>query len=307
MKKKPQESAQKTAVDRVKARISPAMPCVNADKEGYCTGPCEGSLCFKCASYQPVKPAAVVPKVVQSSALTVRDVALEAPDYTSPAECISFDLGMARKLATASIYYLVRAGWRLARERQGMEHGAWIDFCQNHVGISVETARRYIEFYKATVGEWRAKNHQPTMVTELTDKMIAAATADIKSTTATGAMIELGVMKRTKWGGDRTERAAANGHTVGRKPKDVAAALKAVTENEAVLWASSKGALDTLVQLDAERDVFRRLTNDHLATVSGILADLAKKAAEILKQRLSGKITATLDTAEAVRIIEKGL
>lgn len=266
------------AVAYVKEKFSPKVPCVNADAEGYCTGPCEGSLCFKCASYQPVKPAAVVPKVVQSSALTVRDAALETPDYTSPAECISFDLGMAKRCATASIYYLVRAGWRLAFERQGMEHGAWLAFCQNHVGISVETARRYIEFYKATVGEWRAKNHLPTMVTELTDKMIAAATADIKSTTATGAMIELGVMKRTKWGGKR--------EGAGNKKKDVAAELKAVTENEAVLWASAKGSLDTLVQLDAERDVFRRLTNDHLATVSGILADLSTKAAKLLADRM---------------------
>ena len=73
------------------------------------------------------------------------------------------------------------------------------------------------------------------------------------------------------------------------------------------MWASAKGALDTLVQLDAKRDVFRRLSNEHLAQVAGILADLAKDAGEMLKQRLSGKITETMDTAEAVSIIEKGL
>ena len=302
MKKKPQKSAQKAAVDRVKARISPAIPCVNADKEGYCTGPCEGSLCFKCASYQPVKPAAVVPEVVQPSALSVREVALEAPASATPAEYISFDLGMAKRCATASIYYLVRAGWRLAFERQGMAHGAWVAFCQESVGISDDTARRYIKFFQETVGKFRTNHGLPAMVTELTDKMIAAATADIESKTATGAMIELGVMRRPPGHGGARPGA-------GRKPKDadVAAELEKVATLEPALWASSKGALDTLVQLDAERDVFRRLTDDHLATVSGILADLAKKAAKALEQRLSGKITATMDTAEAVRILEKGL
>lgn len=279
MKKKPQKSTQETAVDRVKARISPAIPCVNADKEGYCTGPCEGSLCFKCASYQPIKPAPVVPEAVQPSALAVREVALEAPCSATPAECISFDLGMAKSHATASICYLARAGWRLAIERQGMAHGAWIDFCQNHVGISVETARRYIMFFQETVGKFRTNHGLPAMVTELTDKMIAAATADIESKTATGAMIELGVMRRPPNHGGFRQGA-------GRKPKDVAAELKAVTEHEAVLWASAKGALDTLVKLDAERDVFRRLSDDHLAQVSGILTDLSKKAAEALTGRL---------------------
>ena len=269
------------AVAYVKEKFSPKVPCVNADKEGYCTGPCEGSLCLKCASYQPVKPAAVVPEVVQPSALAVRGVALEAPASSTPAECISFDLGMAKSHATASICYLARAGWRLALERQGMAHGAWIDFCQNHVGISVETARRYIMFFQETVGKFRTNHGLPAMVTELTDKMIAAATADIESKTATGAMIELGVMRRPPGHGGARPGA-------GRKPKDadVAAQLEKVATLEPALWASSKGAIDTLVQLDAERDVFRRLSDDHLAQVSGILADLSKKAADILMQRI---------------------
>ena len=281
MKKKPQKSAQKTAVDRVKARISPAIPCVNADKDGYCTGPCEGVLCFKCASYQPVKPAPVVPEAVEPSALAVREVALEAPASATPAECISFDLGMAKRCATASIYYLVRAGWRLAFERQGMAHGAWVVFCQNHVGISDDTARRYIKFFQETVGKFRTNHGQPAMVTELTDKMIAAATADIESKTATGAMIELGVMRRPPGHGGARPGA-------GRKPKDadVAAELKAVTENEAVLWASAKGALDTLVQLDSDRDFMRRLSDDHLADAARILADLSTKAATLLAGRM---------------------
>lgn len=235
------------------------------------------------------KSEAVVPEVVQPpSALIVRDVALETPDYTSPAECISFDLGMARKLATASIYYLVRAGWRLARERQGMEHGSWLDFCRNHVGISVETARRYIEFYKETVGEWRAKNHQPAMVTELTDKMIAAATADIKSTTATGAMVELGVMKRSKWGGDRTEKAAANGHTVGRKPKG---AVAQPSDVDGELCAEEgRDLLSKLAgwALGAD-DGFGTLPDRELANAVETLEKMLKRAREIRDAREAGR------------------
>lgn len=279
MKKKSTE--QERAVATVKAQISPAIPCVNADEEGYCTGPCEGSICCKCASYRQVNPAPVVPEAVQPSALAVREVALEAPASSTPAECISFDLGMSKSHATASICYLARAGWRLALERQGMAHGAWVNFCQNHVGISDDTARRYIKFFQETVGKFRTNHGLPAMVTELTDKMIAAATADIESKTATGAMIELGVMRRPPGHGGARPGA-------GRKPKDadVAAELKAVTENEAVLWASAKGALDTLVQLDSERGVFQRLSNDHLATVAGLLADLSKAAAAALEKRL---------------------
>ena len=43
----------KDAVERIKAEFSPDVPCVCADADGYCTGPCEGSICCKCASYRP--------------------------------------------------------------------------------------------------------------------------------------------------------------------------------------------------------------------------------------------------------------
>ena len=272
-------------MDRVKARISPAIPCVNADKEDYCTGPCEGSLCFKCESYQPVKPAPVVPEAVQPSALAVREVALEAPASATPAECISFDLGMAKRCATASIYYLVRAGWRLALERQGMAHGSWVVFCQNHVGISDDTARRYIKFFQETVGKFRTNHGQPAMVTELTDKMIAAATADIESKTATGAMIELGVMRRPPGHGGARPGA-------GRKPRDAeaeAAELDAIANNPALLFAAVKGPLDELWKLHRERDVFARLGDDELRDAVNVLQPLYKCAAGVLEDRMRSK------------------
>jgi hypothetical protein len=77
----------------------------------------------------------------------------------------------------------------------------------------------------------------------------------------------------------------------GRKPKgaDVAAELKAVTEHEAVLWASAKGALDTLVQLDSDRDFMNRLSSEHLAAVATRLDELARKSSKLLLLRIENK------------------
>ena len=42
------------AVSRIRAELAPDVPCVRADKDGYCTGPCEGSICARCSEYRPV-------------------------------------------------------------------------------------------------------------------------------------------------------------------------------------------------------------------------------------------------------------
>ena len=84
------------------------------------------------------------------------------------------------------------------------------------------------------------------------------------------------------WGGKRED--------AGRKAKDVAEELKKVTEMEPIIWAASKGALDTLVRLDAERDLFHRLTDEHLADVAALLADLSKKAEKVSKKRGQGSV-----------------
>ena len=302
MKKKPQKSEQKTAVDRVKARISHAIPCVNADKEGYCTGPCEGSLCFKCASYQPVKPAPVVPEVVQPSALTVRMNEITFPSGVETlAEKANWLHACSIELSKRSTAAAILAGWVLSVARSTCAHGQWLSWLEQNVTFARRTADNYMTLYAQTIGAARAAARRPVALTvEPTMRELESAAHDVdgKSLSALYKSTRL-IAVSDNWGGKR--------EGAGNKKKDVAAELKAVTEHEAVIWSSAKGSLDTLVQLDAERDVFRRLTNDHLATVSGILADLAKKAEEILKQRLSGKITATLDTAEAVSILEKGL
>lgn len=294
------------AVAYVKEKFSPKVPCVNADAEGYCTGPCEGSLCFKCASYNPIKPAPVVPEVMQPpapvTALAVRLGDLAIPDGT-PAEMANALHRDFIESAKSAMARAVQCGWVLCRQRQVLGHGRFGDWCAQNLSFGRTTAYNYMNAFENTVGAARAAMRRPLPLdVEPTMAEIEAACCGMAEKPVTALYRDTGmVVHHDNWGGkDRGQ---------GRKPKDadVAAELEKVATLEPALWASSKGALDTLVQLDAERDVFRRLTDDHLATVSGILADLAKKAAEILKQRLSGKITATLDTAEAVSILEKGL
>ena len=96
---------------------------------------------------------------------------------------------------------------------------------------------------------------------------------------------------------------SGNGHGgkregAGRKFKgqaDVAAGLEAIGKSEALAWAAAYGALETLANLQRKKDLFRRLNDDHLATASGLLADLAKASAEALEARLGGEAGLALD------------
>ena len=56
---------------------------------------------------------------------------------------------------------------------------------------------------------------------------------------------------------------------------------------EPVLWAAAKGHLDELRKLDVKKDFMRRLSDEHLATVSELLSELAKKASELLVGRIA--------------------
>ena len=224
----------KEAVARIKAEISPSTPCVHADAEGYCAGPCGGAICCHCAAYKPV--TAVATKA--DAPLFV----LEHPAANlTPAENVQFDLAQAKKHGAMTLAYLARAGWRLACEKQGMGHGAWQDWCKS-INLSHDTADRYIKFYYSTVGEHlRAQGTAHRLVEDLTDKMIAEATAGLESKTATGAMIELGIVKRPAgWGGER--------EGAGRKAAELPKLTK-VQEAETV-WAGLMAQLDKTVVMD---------------------------------------------------------
>ena len=233
----------KEAVARIKAEISPSTPCVHADAEGYCAGPCGGAICCHCADYKPV--TAVATKA--DAPLFV----LEHPAANlTPAENVQFDLAQAKKHGAMTLAYLARAGWRLACERQGLNHGQWEDWCQKNLGISKRTVERYINFYYSTVGEHlRAQGTAHRLVEDLTDKMIAEATAGLESKTATGAMIELGIVKRPAgWGGEREgagrKAAAAEGEADGVIP--VLSKQKAAEK----IWAIVMAQLNKTVVMD---------------------------------------------------------
>ena len=172
-------------------------------------------------------------------------IELEQAQGGTAAECVKFDLDMANRHGAMSLAYLARAGWRLANQKFTSGRGGWMKWCEENLPISYKQADNYIKFYNKTVTRWReSQGLANTMVAELTDNMIACATAGIDAQTATGAMIELGIVKRPAgWGGARE----GAGRTPGVLPK-----LTATQEAE-TLWAQVMGVLDKTTVKDAIR------------------------------------------------------
>ncbi len=278
MKKK--APAQDRAVAAVKAQVSPRVPCVKSDADGSCTGPCEGALCCKCSYYEPRATNHEPP--AEPTALTVRacDEITFPPGVETLGEKANFLHAYSIEASKRSTGAAILAGWVLSVARSTCAHGQWIEWLEKNVNFSVRTANNYLTLYAQTVCARRAEMRRPIPLTTppTVDELEAAAhDVDGKALSALYKSTRL-IAAPANWGGKR--------EGAGNKKKDVAAELKAVTENEAVLWASAKGALDTLVQLDSERGVFQRLSNDHLATVANLLADLSKAAAAALERRL---------------------
>jgi hypothetical protein len=176
----------------------------------------------------------------------------------------------------------ILAGWVLSVARSTCAHGQWLGWLQQNVNFHRSTANHYLTLYAQTVGARRAEMRRPIPLTTppTVDELEAAAhDVDGKALSALYKSTRL-IAASANWGGA--------GRGQGRKPKgdDVAAELEAVAESEAILWASAKGSIDNLVQLDSERGVFQRLSDDHLATVAGLLADLSKASAAALEKRL---------------------
>ena len=241
---------------RIKKEISPAVPCVRADADGRCsTGNCQGSICCQCADYKPVTAV--------STSADLPALVLEHPVCATTAEAVRFDLDMAKKHGAMTLAYLARAGWRLACEKQGAGYGAWENWIEKNVGISKKTADRYIAFYYGTVGEHlRAQGTAHRLVDELTDKMIEEATAGLESKTATGAMIELGIVKRPPgWGGER-EGAGRKGALPKLSP----------TQEAETLWAQAMVVFDK----PSLKDAIRYLGEKAATVCLDRVADLAE-------------------------------
>ena len=186
----------------------------------------------------------------------------------------------SKKSAGAAIL----AGWVLSVARSTCAHGQWLGWLEKNVNFDRRTATNYLTLYAQTLGAARATARRPIALSvEPTAEELEAAAHDVDGSTLTALYKSTRLMATNPDHGGKREGA-------GRKPKDVAAEMEAITEHEAVLWASAKGALDTLVQLDSEKDVLRRLSDEHLAVVAGILADLSTKAAKTLEKRLSNHV-----------------
>lgn len=177
----------------------------------------------------------------------------------------------------------ILAGWVLSVARSTCAYGQWNAWLEKNVSFGIRTAQNYLSLYAQTLGAQRAAMRRPIALdVQPTDDELEAAAHDVDGKSLSALYKSTRLIKASdNWGG--------KGRGQGRKAKgeaEVAAELKAVAENESVIWASAKGALDNLVQLDSARDMFHRLSGEHLATVSKLLADLSDKAAKALAQRL---------------------
>ena len=217
---------------------------------------------------------------------------VEEPDYTKPAERISFHLGMGQHHGRMALAHIILAGWELAKQKETLGYGGWRDWCKNNLSISYKTADKYIEFFSVTVGKVRTERQIP-FAKRVTNKELSAATVGMEEKSARQAMIDLKIIKRADWGGDRRDKAAQNGHTVGRKPKDAPtpdeAAQKAAVRAELV-EDEGHGLIEDLAAwaLGAE-DGFGTLGDAELAKAIKTLKQMLARAEEIQESRRAGR------------------
>ena len=202
------------------------------------------------------------------------------PVSADAAERIRFHIHEAQAHGRCAIAHIIEAGWELALQKQMLGYGQWASWCEQKLSIARPTADRYIAAFQRTVGAFRASQRIP-LDKKLLKKELEAATVGMEEKTARQAMIEMGIVKPTAGHGGKREGA---GHP--KKDNSVEAQLDEIAKNEMLIWQSLKGALDTLVRLDAESDAWRRLSDDHLSHAVSILADVAKKSSETLMSRM---------------------
>ena len=186
------------------------------------------------------------------------------------------------ELSKRSTGAAILAGWVLTVARSTCAHGQWLGWVERNVSFTHKTASNYMSLYAQTLGAQRAAMRRPIALSvEPTIEELGEAAHDVDGKSLSALYKSTRLMATpNNWGGaDRGQ---------GRKPKsaDIAAQLDAVAKAEPVMWAAAKGHLDELRKLDVEKDFMHRLTDEHLATVSELLSELAKKASELLVGRI---------------------
>ena len=196
------------------------------------------------------------------------------------AALIRWHIEAANALGRMSLAHAIFAGWLLERQKVQVGWGGWRDWCEQNLGFSQKTADRYVELYRKTIGAARI----PAGIGAgqlVSAEELAAATESIDASTATGAMVELGIVKRNgKWGGVREGS--------GRKPKDPAAEVAEAAKDPDLNWAEVSGYLKGLYDFALDGDGFGTLADDDLETVVVMLGECEARAKALLKARREG-------------------
>ena len=260
MKKKSTE--QERAVATVKARIAPAIPCVNADEDGYCTGPCEGSLCFKCADYKP-RDTNHETQADNVTALTVQITALPIPEGSPAEQANALHSDFLRHAVTSKLR-AIQCGWVLALQRERLGHGQWMPWVAENLDFTHRTVQNYLIAFHTTVGAYRAQMRRPLplsvepTVEEITAAAAYAAERQSKSNAKERPLAalyrETGVVEGNQnWGG--------KGRGQGRKPRDA--------EAEAAEEAASSAAVRAELSAEEGRDLIKKLAGWALGADDG--------------------------------------
>ncbi len=245
------------------------------------------------------------PAVVQGGKVDFAEVVAHCQG--DDAALIRWHIEAANALGRMSLAHAIFAGWLLERQKAQIGWGGWQNWCEANLAFSKDTADHYVALYRKTVGAART----PAGIGAgqlVSAEELAAATEAIDASTATGAMVELGIVRRNgKWGGVRE----GSGRRPKGSPEEVAKELDAAANYEPAMWASAEGAIGTLLGLDRDKDFLRRLTDEHLAVAARSLADLSKKAGELLSARLArrdmGLHGEELETSEVLKVLEREL
>lgn len=288
MKKKATE--QERTVATVKAQISPRVPCVQSDADGYCTGPCEGAICCTCPSYKPRatnhKPQA------EPSAITVRacDEITFPPGVETLGEKANFLHAYSIEASKRSTGAAILAGWVLSVARSTCAHGQWVEWLDKNVSFARRTANNYLTLYAQTVGARRAEMRRPIPLTTppTVDELEAAAhDVDGKALSALYKSTRL-IAASANWGGA--------GRGQGRHAKDVAEAEAAAeTASSAAVRAelSAEEGRDLVAKLAGwalgADDGFGTLPDGELARAVKTLKQVLARAEEIKSAREGGR------------------
>ena len=205
------------------------------------------------------------------------------PTSNDPAERIKYHLSQARVAANVAMRHIIEAGWELAKQKQFLGYGQWVAWCKQNIQISHDTADRYIQVFRKTVGAQRAQQ-SIGLEAKLLKKELDAATVGMEEKTVRQAMLELGVIKPTPGHGGAREGA-------GRKPKDEAevAAEKAASEASIRAELSAEEGRDLVQKLAGwalgADDGFGALSDGELARTVKTLKQVLARAEEIQSAR----------------------